>query len=180
MPALTAKLFRDYFGGSWIGRITKNGDFQREVIFNLPELQGNFSSLGIEAGMIAPPGLGILDNTRQVAVAGWRSDIRCWCAQWYNEFGGYGELQWTSQEVVNGIRILYGSLHECKQEGDDPTNHIVLCEMFDHDHFRYTVQSFRKGVLEIEARRIRSGEELNAILKRQAVSAVSLAELSKI
>lgn len=180
MPELNAELFRNYFGGSWHARITKNGEFQREIVFNWPELKGKFSSLGVGPGMIVPPDLGIQDNTRQVAIAGWRSDIRCWQARWYNEFGGFGELQWTSQEVINGITLIFGSLHECKQEGDDPTNHIALCEMFDHDNFRYTIQSFRKGVLEIEARRIRNGEELNAILEKQAVSAVSFADASKI
>ncbi len=180
MAELTAKLFRDYFGGSWIGRITKNGEFQREIIFNWPELSGKFSSLGVEAGRIVPPGLGIQDNTRQVAIAGWRSDSKSWYAHWHNEFGGYGELQWTSHDIVDDVSILYGSLHECKQEGDDPTEHITLCEMYNNDNFRYTLRSFRKGVLEIEARRIRTGKELNALLEKQAESAADFVELCKI
>ena len=51
MPELTAKLFRDFFGGSWIGLVTRNGEFQREVIFNWPELSSNNSSIGTEAGL---------------------------------------------------------------------------------------------------------------------------------
>ena len=67
---LTAKIFRDVFGGSWKGRISKDGEFQREVVFNWPELSGKFSSLGTESGLMVPPGGGILDNTRQVAISG--------------------------------------------------------------------------------------------------------------
>ena len=161
MAHLTAKLFRDYFGGSWSGRITKNGEFQREVVFNWPELNGEFSSLGTEPGLVVPPNGGVLDDTRQIIVAGWRSDIRRWSHVWHNEFGGYGELQWTSQDIVNGITVIYGFGHECKQEGDDPTDHIAMCEMFDQDNFKYTLQSFRKGLVEIAAQRIRNAKELN-------------------
>jgi len=167
MPELTAKLFRDYFSGSWMGRIIKNGEFQREIEFNWPEAFGKFSSIGTEAGMMVPPGFGIQDNTRQVAISGWRNDTRRWCAEWYNEFGGYGELQWLSQDEVNGVTVLHGSLHECKQEYDDPTDHIAVCEMFDQNNFKYTVQSSRKGLVEIEARRIRTAKELKALMEKQ-------------
>jgi hypothetical protein len=180
MAELTAKLFRDYFGGSWSGRITKNGEFQREVIFNWPKAFGMFSSIGTEAGMIVPPGLGVQDNTRQVAISGWRSDTRRWYSYWHNEFGGYGELQWISQEEVNGVTVLHGSLHECKQESDDPTDHIALCEMYDHNNFKYTIRSFRKGILEIVAKRIRTAKELNALLEKQALTAISFAELTEL
>jgi len=37
MAELAAKLFRDYFGGGWVGKVKKNGKFQREVVFNWPE-----------------------------------------------------------------------------------------------------------------------------------------------
>jgi hypothetical protein len=62
---------------------------------------------------------------------------------------------------------------------DDLTNHIASCEMFDHDNFTYTIRSFRKGVLQIEARQIRTGKELNALLEKQANTAVSFVEISK-
>ena len=177
MSELTAKLFRDFFGGSWSGVITRNGDFKRKVVFNWPELSGKFSSLGTEPGLMVPPGGGVLDDTRQVAISGWRNDIRRWSHVWHNEFGGYGEIQWTSQEVVKGVTTLYGSIHECKQESDDPTDHIIMCELFDKDNFRYTIRSFRKGVLEIVASRIRTGEELNALLEKQVKGIVSFEEL---
>ncbi len=180
MAVLTAKLFRDYFGGSWSGKVSKNGEFQREVIFNWPAPFEMFSALGIEQGLVAPAYGGVLDDTRQVIVAGWRSDIRRWCYTWHNEFGGYGELQWTSMDTVNDVTVLYGFAHECKQEGDDPTDHIVHCEMYDQSNFKYTIQSFRKGLVEIVAKRIRTGEELNAILEKQAVTAVGFADISNI
>jgi len=168
MAALTAELFRDYFGGSWMGKIIKNGEFQREIEFNWPEAFGKFSCFGTEEGMIVPPGLGVQDNTRQIAIAGWRGDTRSWHSYWHNEFGGYGELQWISKEEVNGVTILHGSLHECKQGCDDPTDHIASCEIYDHDHFKYTIQSYRKGITEIEARRVRTGKELNELMAKQA------------
>ncbi len=179
MAELTAKLFRDFFGGSWSGKVSRNGEFQREVIFNWPELSSNNSCLGTETGLIVPPA-GILDDTRQISVSGWRHDIRRWNHVWHNEFGGYGELQWTSQEVVNGISILYGFCHECKQECDDPTDHIIRCELLDNNSFRYTIQSFRKGILEIDASRIRTANELNALLKKQADTTVSFSELLRL
>ena len=179
MAILTAKLFRDYFGGSWSGKITKNGEFQRDVIFNWPQSYGKFSSLGAEAGLLVPPGIGVLDDTRQIAIAGWRSDIHRWCYTWHNEFGGSGELQWTSQEEKKGVTILYGFVHECKQESDDPTEHIVMCEMFNQNKFRYTLRSFRKGLLEIVATRINTAKKLQALLEKQANKIISFAEISK-
>ncbi len=167
MAALSAKLFRDYFGGSWLGKITKNGEFNREIVFNWPVAFGEFSSLGTESGLLVPPNSGALDDTKQIAIAGWRADVRRWCHVWHNEFGGYGEVQWTSQEEVEGITVLYGFGHECKQETDDPTDHIVMCEMFDQNNFKYTIRSFRKGVTEIVAKRIRTAQELSALLEKK-------------
>jgi len=177
MAELTPELFRDSFGGSWSADITWNGGLKRRVVLNWPELNGKFSSLGTATGLIAPPGGGILDDTRQVAISGWRPDIRRWVHIWHNEFGGYGEIQWTSQEKVDGMTVLYGFGHECKQECDDPTDHIIKCELYDQDNFKYTVKSFRKGLLEIVARRIRTAKELNALLEKQASTAVSFTEL---
>ena len=180
MAELTAELFRDYFGGSWSGKISRNGEYQREVVFNWPELSGKFSSIGTEAGLMVPPGTGVLDNTRQVSISGWRHDIRRWGNLWHNEFGGYGEIQWTSQEVINEVTVIYGFCHECKQESDDPTDHIVMCEILDQDNFKYTIRSFRKGILEIAARRIRTARELNSMLEKQAGSAISFPELLRL
>ena len=177
MAELTAELFRDYFSGSWSGKISRNGEYQREVVFNWPELNSRHSSLGTEPGLIVPPGAGVLDDTRQISISGWRHDLRRWGNLWHNEFGGYGEIQWSSQEVVNGITVLYGFCHECKQEYDDPDEHIVMCEILDNDSFRYTLQSFRKGILVIAATRVRSAKELNALLEKQAGTAKSFSEL---
>ena len=168
MAELSANIFREFFAGSWTGKVHRNGEFQREIIFNWPGAFGKFSSVGVEQGLIVPPYTGALDDTRQIAVAGWRSDIRRWVHTWHNEFGGFGEVIWTSQDVVNGITVLYGFGHESKQETDDPTDHIVMCEMNDPDHFKYTIRSFRKGMLEIEFSRIRTEKELTVLLQKQA------------
>jgi hypothetical protein len=176
MAALTAKLFRDYFGGSWSARITKNGEFQREIVFNWPQPSGKFSALGTDEGLMVPPYTGAFDDTRQVSIAGWRSDVRRWGHVWHNEFGGYGEVQWTSHEVVNGITVLYGFGHECKQEVDDPTDHIVMCEMYNQDNFKFTLRSFRKGITEVVAKRIRTANELNELLEKKAGKITSVKE----
>ena len=180
MAQLTAKLFRDFFGGSWSGIITRNGDFKRKVVFNWPELSGKYPSLGTGTGLIAPPGGGILDDTRQVAISGWRHDTSRWVHLWHNEFGGYGEIMWTSQDVVNGVKVIYGFVHECKQESDDMSDHIIMCELYDKNNFKYTIRSFRKGLLEIVASRIRTSRELNALLEKQAEGIVSFAELCEL
>lgn len=171
MAQLTPELFRDYFGGSWSGKVSKDGEFQRVIVFNWPEAFGKYSSFGTEAGMIVPQGLSVQDDTRQIAISGWRSDIRRWYSHWYNEYGGFGELQWVSQHVVEGITILHGILNECKQESDDPTLHIARCELYDQDHFRYSIQSSSKGLTEIVATRIQTSKELTELLKKQTKSA---------
>lgn len=180
MAELTAGIFRDYFPGSWTAKITKNGEFQREINFNWPEAFGMFSALGSEPGKVVPPDRGALDDTRQVTIAGWHSDTRRWIQTWHNEFGGYGEIQWTSYEVKDGATVLYGFGHECKQETDYPTEHIIMCEMFDQDNFKYTIRSFRKGLTEIVAKRIRTGKELKALLDKQVAKAISFNELLKL
>lgn len=156
MAELTAKLFRDLFHGSWSGKIARNGQFQREIVFNWSKAFEMYSALGTEEGMIVPTNRGALDDTRQVAIAGWHSDINRWIQVWHNEFGGYGEIHWTSQELINEKTVLYGFGHECKQESDDRTDHILMCEIIDHDHFKYTIRSFRKGLVEIHFTRIKS------------------------
>lgn len=160
MGALTAQFFRDYFGGRWNVNLSKNGEFQRTMIFNWPKTSGKFCSLGVESGLMVPPGLGFINDSDQIAIAGWRSDLACWCAVWYNEFGGYGELKWTSTEVISGKTFFYGTLHECIQEGDDPTDHSAMCEIIDEKHFVYAICSFRKGLIEISATKILTEREL--------------------
>jgi hypothetical protein len=167
MAELTAELFRGYFGGSWLGKITKNGEFQREVLFNWPVAFEVNSAIGPEEGLKTPPGSGFHDDTKKVYIAGWRKDVRRWCMTWFNEFGGYGKTQFTSQARIDGKTLIYGFCTECKQESDDPTNHIVLCEIQDEDNFKYTIKSFNKGLVEIEARRIRAAKKLKSLMQQQ-------------
>jgi len=168
MARVTANIFRNFFSGSWSCKISRNGLFQRDIFLQWPQAFEKFSSLGTSEGLVVPQGQGVLDDTRQIAIAGWRSDLQRWCFTWFNEFGGSGELQWTSQEEINGVKVLYGFVHESKQESDDPTEHIIRCKIVDEDNFTYTIRSFRKGVVEIVARRVRSGEELEDLMKKQA------------
>ena len=51
MSELNANIFRDYFGGSWSAKISKNGDFQREVVFNWAVAFDKFTALGLEEGL---------------------------------------------------------------------------------------------------------------------------------
>ena len=167
MAELTAKLFRNYFGGSWLGKITKNGEFQREILFNWPVAFEKYSSIGTEEGLKTPQGTGFYDDTNKVCIAGWRQDVKRWCMTWFNEFGGYGETQWVSQEIINGVTVIYGYCNECKQESDDITNHIVLCEITDQDNFKYSINSFKKGLVEIEARRFRTAKKLKSLMQQE-------------
>jgi len=177
MAQLTPSIFRDYFAGSWAGKISRNGEFQREIIFNWPKAFEKYSSLGTETGMMAPPNIGALDDTRQVAIAGWRADTGRWTQVWHNEFGGYGEIEWTSQEEINGITTVYGFGQETKQETDDLTDHILMMEMIDKDNFKYTIRSFRKGHVEILFKRIKTSEVLSELIKNQVKKVISFEEL---
>lgn len=166
MAELTADLFRDYFAGSWVAQVFRTGEYLRDVEFNWPQAFGSYSAIGSEEGSKVPSGVGFHDDSNKIAVAGWRHDTKRWYMSWYNEFGGYGEMQWASQEMVNGVKVLYGFGHECKQESDDITNHIISCEMTDQNNFKYAIRSFKKGLIEIKAKRIRTSEELKTMIKK--------------
>ena len=165
---LTANIFRDYFGGCWQGKIIKNGQFQREIVFNWPIAFGKFSSIGTEEGFKVLSGNGFIDDTDKIAISGWQPETKRWVCSWFNKFGGYGEIQWRSQDIVNDVRVLYGILHECKQESEMPTEHIIICEMFNQKKFKFTIRSFEKGTIEIDAKRIKTAKALHAIMKDQA------------
>lgn len=165
--ALTANIFRDYFGGRWLGKIIKNGQFQREIVFNWPIAFGKFSSIGTEEGLKVISGSGFFDDTKKIVIAGWQPETKRWVCYWYNKFGGHGEIQWRSQDIVNNIKVLYGIVHECKQESEMPSEHIILCEMNSLNNFKFTLRSFEKGIIEIDAKRIKTAKALRDIMKEQ-------------
>jgi len=151
---LDAKLIRDYFGGRWTCTTYKNGELVRE---NAVEIKGSPEKPGgigeIAFGMLAL-GFASVDEHDQLAIAGWHSDINRWCDRCYNEAGGYSEHSWTSQGEINGVTVLYGTVHVCEKEGDDPADYIAMCELLDRDNFKYTIQSYKKGIVEIVANRV--------------------------
>lgn len=154
MAELNAKLLRDYFKGSWACTTYKNGELVREKAVDFKESPDKPCGTGATAFRILALGFASVDEQDQLAIAGWHSDINRWCDRCYNEFGGYSELNWTSQGEINGVTVLYGTVHVCEKEGDDPADYIAMCELLDQDHFRYTIQSYRKGIVEITANRV--------------------------
>ena len=70
-------------------------------------------------------------------------------------------------QIIDNKTVLYGFIHECKQESDDCTEHIIQCEIIDKDHFKYTIQSFRKGIVIIEVKRVRTSKELKKLMEDQ-------------
>jgi hypothetical protein len=179
MAELTSSFFRNYFAGSWLARIVVNGQYLRNIEFNWPEaFSGKYASIGTEEGFVAPPGIGFYDNTRKVEIAGWRQDLKRWSVIWYNEYGGYGEMHWTSQEYVNGFLFLHGFGLEFKQEGDEPTEHILQCEITDKNNFKSSLRSFKKGTIEIKAKRIRTAQELRMLTKKEVEANANLDDTS--
>lgn len=158
MAKLNAKLLRGYFGGNWVCTTYKNGEFVRENAVNFkgnPEKPGELGSIAFQ---ILQLGMDSINGSEQLAIAGWHGDIHTWCGRCYNEAGGYSELNWTSQGEINGATVLYGTVHVCEKEGDDPADYIAMCELLDEDNFRYTIQSYRKGIVEIVASRVEKTE----------------------
>jgi len=164
---LTANIFRDYFGGCWLGKIIKNGQFHREIVFNWPIAFGKFASIGTEEGQKVLSGGGFFDDTYKIIISGWQPDTKRWLCSWFNKYGGYGEIQWRSQDIINNVKVLYGIVHECKQESETPTDHTIFCEMFNLNTFKFTMNSFEKGVIELKAKRLKTAKALHAIMKDQ-------------
>jgi hypothetical protein len=173
MSALNAKLFRDYFGGTWDCSISENGKPIGNAVLSWPEAFGK--CLGTPPGRVVPEFAGLQDSAvvAQVAIAGWRSDIKRWCDPWYNEKGGYGEVQWTS---IQGD-TLYGFCHEIKEEDADPIEWVISLKMLDQDHFNYNLISF-KGTMEVVGKRTRTAKELDQLMAAQAKTVKSFAELA--
>ncbi len=160
MAELNAKELRHFFEGNWVCTTYKNGELVRE---NAVTFEGNSEEpgeTGSSAFRILQLGLESVNGSIELAISGWHSDIRTWCNRCYNEAGGYSELNWTSQGEMNGVTVLYGTVHVCEKEGDDPADYIAMCELLDQDNFRYTIQSYRKGIVEIVANRVSTAEKL--------------------
>jgi hypothetical protein len=51
--------------------------------------------------------------------------------------------------------------------------------MTDQDNFKYRINSFKKGLVEIEARRIRTAEELKSLMKVQNNEVELFTDISK-
>lgn len=153
MVELTAKLIRDYFKGSWLGKVSINGDFINENIFNWTEESDQYPvpNVKLEWKLLSESGNKAKKDNQIFSV--WRSDKSSWVNIWYNESGGYNELHWTSQEEVNGMTVLFGFLRERTNDSKLPTEYIAMCELNNQNSFKYTILSFRKGILEINAKR---------------------------
>ena len=54
---------------------------------------------------------------------------------------------------MNGIDVLFGFIHECDMKDDDPAEHIALCELYDTNKFKFTSQSYSRGIMEVIAKR---------------------------
>jgi hypothetical protein len=171
MAELTTKLVRDYFAGSWSCQVFINGELNHELEFNWAEESDKYSVPAIKLEWRWLPGSGDKEEKNNQVIVAWRSDKRSWVNMWYNASGGYSELQWTSQEVVNGITVLYGSLRERTSDGGLPTEHIAMCELNDQNNFKYTILSYRKGILEMVAKRNEIDQEMNAIAEEQPETA---------
>jgi hypothetical protein len=65
-----------------------------------------------------------------------------WCDPWFNDKGGYGELQWTS---VKGDTV-YGFCREVPEEDADAIEWMVSCKMVNNDNFIYTLRNAKKTV----------------------------------
>ena len=166
MADITSKLVSDYFAVNWTCEIFINGEHQNNLEFICEE----------ESSKSAVPRVNLTwcllsENHNKVAkdnqiMVVWRSDLRCWVNMWYNESGGYNELQWTSQEEVNGRTVLYGYLLERLSDGGAPTEHIAMCELNSQNSFKYTILSNRKGILKLMAKRTGGLYVMNSIAKK--------------
>lgn len=173
MAELTTKLVRDYFAGRWSGQVFINGELIHELEFKWTEESGKLSVPHIKLEWWMLPDTGDSKEKTNRIIVTWRSDKLSWVNMWYNESGGYSEQQWTSQEVVNGVTVLYGSLRERTTDGELPTEHIAMCELNNQNSFKYTILSYRKGIMEMVAKRTGMADEMYASTKKQAEKADS-------
>jgi hypothetical protein len=167
MAELTKKLVTDYFAGIWSCQVFINGELTYDIGFKLTEESGKFSVPSVKLEYWLLPDSGNKQEKNNQVIVAWRSDKLSWVNMWYNESGGYSEQQWTSQEEVNGITVLYGSLRERTTDGGLPTEYIAMCELTNRDNFKYTTLSYRKGILEMVAKRTGTIHEMDTITDKQ-------------
>jgi hypothetical protein len=173
MAELTTKLVRDYFAGSWSCQVFINGELDHELEFKCTEESGKYFVPRVKLDWWLLSNKQEKEEKSNQVVVAWRSDKRSWVNMWYNESGGYNELRWTSQEEVNGVTVLYGSLCERITDGGLPTEHIAMCELIDQNNFKYTILSYRKGILEMIAKRTSTDNEMTALTEKQAEKTIS-------
>jgi hypothetical protein len=173
MAELTTKLVRDYFAGSWSCQVFINGELDHEIEFKWTEEYSKYSVPRIKLDWWHLSDRKNKEEKNNHIIVAWRSDTRSWVNMWYNESGGYNELRWTSQEEVNGVTVLYGSLRERTSDGGLPTEHIAMCELTGKNNFKYTILSYRKGILEMVAKRTVTPDDMNTITEKQAEKANS-------
>ena len=148
MAALDVKFIRESLAGKWDVAIKVNGKPAGNTIMDWPDAFG--LCLGVEPGKFVPAEVSVDANVRQIAMAGWRSDVGRWFGHWYNDKGGYGELQYTYMEGDT----LYGYIHEVPVEGADPIEWSVSVKVIDHDNFHYQYVGV-KGTKELVAKRVK-------------------------
>lgn len=173
MAELTKKLIADYFAGNWSCQVFINGEVNHKVEFRWSEEYVKFSAPRIKSEWWLLSESGEKEGKSNPVVVAWRSDKRSWVNMWHNESGGYSEQQWTSQNEVNGITVLYGSLRERTTDGGLPTEHIAMCELKDENNFKYTILSYRKGILEMVAKRTGTVREINVIQAKRDETVIS-------
>lgn len=167
MADITAKLVSDYFTGNWACEIFINGEHHNNLEFLCEEESGKSGVPHVKlTWWLLSDNHNLEAKDNQIIVV-WRSDLRCWVNMWYNESGGYNELQWTSQEEVNGNTVLYGYLLERLPEGGFPNEYIAMCELQDQNSFKYTILSYRKGILEMFAKRTGGHVVMNSMAKEE-------------
>jgi hypothetical protein len=148
MAKLDVKFIRESLTGKWGVDVVVNGNKVTHLIMDWPDAFG--LAIGVEPGKVVPLDCTVQEGVKQIAMAGWRSDVQKWYGHWYNNKGGYGELQYTYQEG----NTLFGYIHDVPADGADPVEWAVAVEIPDHDHFIYRYFGV-KGTRELHAKRVK-------------------------
>jgi hypothetical protein len=148
MAKLDVKFIRKALTGKWDIDVVVDGKKVSHLIMDWPDAFG--LCIGVEPGKFVSEEVTVEKGVKQIAMAGWRCDVQKWYGHWYNDKGGYGELQYTYQEG----NTLYGYIHDVPADGADPVEWSVAVEIPDHDHFIYRYFGV-KGTKELQAKRIK-------------------------